>query len=385
MVRGDAIADSVDARVGTVRSCRNFRRSSRSLEGAEYLVRTMDVRGISLDACLLWSGMVVGNNELDRIRAEYRRRDADAERTSCYETSPGALFLRDSRDRAVLDALQAALTVPLNSVRLLDLGCGSGADLARFHDWGIPVSQLVGFDLLRERLVTARGRTLKAGLAQGNAGDLPFSDSSFDIVFQSMMFTSILDRDLRRRAASEIRRVLKPGGTILWYDFRWNPTNPATAGIRIAELGRLFPGWPITTRRVTLAPPLARAVAPITPGGARALDAIHSSGRIIWRSCAMARLSTCKTMLSFSPPLIGEEEINRWSLLRSGGSRAVRRHAASSRFASYPMPGGARSQLRHGGSSSGSCGAGISPGDEVITSTMTFADGARKQSGGGPG
>lgn len=215
------------------------------------------------------------NAELERIRREYRRRDENEALSSHYAASaPGTRFLAERRERAILDALRAALQTPASTIRLLDLGCGVGADLVRFEALGIRPSALVGFDLLRERLVRARSRSPQSVLAQGNAGELPFPDETFDVVFQSMVFTSILDRDLRRRTASEMLRVLRPEGLILWYDFRWNPTNRATRGIGISELRRLFPRCAIVARRVTLAPPLAHIAAPIAPLGARALEAI---------------------------------------------------------------------------------------------------------------
>jgi hypothetical protein len=53
------------------------------------------------------------------------------------------------------------------------------------------------------------------------------------------------------------------------YDFRLNPTNPQTRGIsyfsiRPAEIKRLFPNCHYEFHRITLAPPIARRVVPIS-------------------------------------------------------------------------------------------------------------------------
>jgi len=56
--------------------------------------------------------------------------------------------------------------------------------------------------------------------------------------------------------------VLGPGGVVLWYDFTLNPRNRDTRGINRDELRVLFPGLRPRIRRVTLAPPLARLIAP---------------------------------------------------------------------------------------------------------------------------
>jgi hypothetical protein len=50
-----------------------------------------------------------------------------------------------------------------------------------------------------------------------------------------------------------------PGGGVLIYDFVVdNPRNPDVQGVPLAEVRRLFPHARITSRRLTLAPPLAR-------------------------------------------------------------------------------------------------------------------------------
>jgi hypothetical protein len=51
---------------------------------------------------------------------------------------------------------------------------------------------------------------------------------------------------------------------ILWYDFWLNPTNPQTEGIRPSEIRTLFPGCDFEFRRITLAPPLARRLVPVS-------------------------------------------------------------------------------------------------------------------------
>jgi len=66
----------------------------------------------------------------------------------------------------------------------------------------------------------------------GDASRLPFKDGSFDIVMQFTVFTSILDREVKKAVATEMLRVLKADGIILWYDYHMNnPKNPDVKGI----------------------------------------------------------------------------------------------------------------------------------------------------------
>jgi len=143
-------------------------------------------------------------------------------------------------------------------------GCGTGYWLGEFIKWGARPENLTGIDLIPEKLVTARSvQASKVGLVQANAAYLPFPPGAFDLVLQSMLFTSILEPVMKQAVAGEMLRVLKPQGVILWYDYHVNnPWNPDVRGVKKEEIQRLFPGCPITLARVTLSPPLARLLAP---------------------------------------------------------------------------------------------------------------------------
>jgi SAM-dependent methyltransferase len=118
-------------------------------------------------------------------------------------------------------------------------------------------------DLARDRLLRARERHPAFALAEATAASLPFGDAAFDLVLQFTLFTSVLDSESRRRIGSEVLRVLRPGGMIVWYDF-WpnNPWNPNVQGIRPPEIRALFPGCTYDFKGLTLLPPIARWLAP---------------------------------------------------------------------------------------------------------------------------
>jgi ubiquinone/menaquinone biosynthesis C-methylase UbiE len=115
-----------------------------------------------------------------------------------------------------------------------------------------------------------------ADIRHGDASELPWEDGRFDIVLQSMMFSSILDRAMRERAARELARVLRPDGLVLWYDFfTSSPRNRGARGVGRRELEQLFPGFEVRWRRVTLAPPLIRLLAHRARPVASALQALR--------------------------------------------------------------------------------------------------------------
>ncbi len=174
------------------------------------------------------------------------------------------VFLMQERERAALQALLRHGCLPLEGKAVLEVGCGTGRWLMDFIRWGARPEDLTGIDLLPERLAEAR-RLCPAGvhLECGSAAQLPWDAGAFAIVLQATMLTSVLDPQVRRQIAAEMRRVLKPGGVILWYDFHMNnPRNPNVRGIPKREIRALFPDCALHLRRVTLAAPVARWLVP---------------------------------------------------------------------------------------------------------------------------
>jgi ubiquinone/menaquinone biosynthesis C-methylase UbiE len=109
----------------------------------------------------------------------------------------------------------------------------------------------------------AREALPMADLQVGDATRLPWDNEHFNLVIASTVFTSVLNTDVRRLMAAEIVRVLRPGGALLWYDFAINnPKNPNVRRVDRRELSKLFPELKGKTKSVSLAPPLARLVAP---------------------------------------------------------------------------------------------------------------------------
>ena len=100
-------------------------------------------------------------------------------------------------------------------------------------------------------------------IQHANAVKLQFPDEAFDVVVQSTVFTSVIDAQIKRQMALEMRRVLKPDGIIVWYDyFVNNPRNPDVRGVKRREIYELFADCRIDLQRITLAPPIARLIAP---------------------------------------------------------------------------------------------------------------------------
>ena len=96
---------------------------------------------------------------------------------------------------------------------VLEIGCGQGADLSRFAAAGAHVT---GCDFTPKHCVISRTflerMNLPGAVVQGQARQLPFEAGSFDLVYSFGVL--LLVEDLAA-AVAEIRRVLRPGGTVI--------------------------------------------------------------------------------------------------------------------------------------------------------------------------
>jgi ubiquinone/menaquinone biosynthesis C-methylase UbiE len=196
-----------------------------------------------------------------RIKSVYAKRRG-ASRYSWFNA--GYLFYIQQLERRIVAILQAEGFDDLNDKKILEVGCGHGKWIREFIKWGASPSNLTGIDLLPDRIEKARQLCPQGvELLCGNASKLPFDDDSFELVVQFTVFSSILDSDMKNGLASEMVRVVKRGGRILWYDFFVNnPKNSDTRGISRGEIARLFPDCRIRLHKVSLVPPLSRLLTP---------------------------------------------------------------------------------------------------------------------------
>lgn len=213
--------------------------------------------------------------EQQRVRAEYRRREAAIEAGRYAPWQPAELLMRAGRKRVAATLLWRAGVFPQAGDRCLEIGYGRLGWLADLIDWGVRESDLSGIELDERRAEVARRALPAAELLVGDATELPWPDDTFRLVVASTVLTSVLDERVRRRIAHEAARVLAPGGALLWYDFAVNnPRNPHVRRVTRQELHSLFPALQGPVRRVTLAPPLARFLARRSWTGALLLEAV---------------------------------------------------------------------------------------------------------------
>jgi SAM-dependent methyltransferase len=93
--------------------------------------------------------------------------------------------------------------------RILDVGCGTGANLLMLSKYGAAE----GVDISEDALAFCRERGLDK-VKLGAAEELPYEDGTFDLV-TAFDVVEHMDNDLA--GLSEMRRVLRPGGRVLLF------------------------------------------------------------------------------------------------------------------------------------------------------------------------
>lgn len=206
------------------------------------------------------------NDEIEDIAARYQRRAViPVDRYS--RLNPVVNLSVQERQRALISLFSQMGWKSLAELAVLEVGCGSGANLLELIELGADPTRLVGNELLPDRLTAANERLpASVRLLAGDASQLDLPAATFDIVYQSTVFSSILDNGLQESLARKIWDLVKPGGGVLWYDFTYNnPNNPDVRGVPVSRIKTLFPMAKVRVQRVTLAPPIARRVVPLSP------------------------------------------------------------------------------------------------------------------------
>lgn len=122
-----------------------------------------------------------------------------------------------------LYSLGARMLQPQPGMKVLDVGCGTGAHLAVYANAGCDV---YGIDSSASMLGVARKRLGdRADLSLENATLMPYEDNSFDLLL-CMLVLHEMDQPTRISALAEMKRVIRPDGCMLLIDFHAGPVRP---------------------------------------------------------------------------------------------------------------------------------------------------------------
>ncbi len=125
---------------------------------------------------------------------------------------------RESKGLANLERIERALecAADVNVRDVLEIGCGIGtvsAKLSEDHGWNVTGTDYDAAQVDLAKATYPQSSILK--FQREDATALSFSDAKFDLVIAQNVFHHIPSW---REVVTELARVLRPGGALIWYD-----------------------------------------------------------------------------------------------------------------------------------------------------------------------
>ena len=128
--------------------------------------------------------LMTDSNEIDRIKEVYESRSIPDLKERGYlwhPCNPVSVYYRQAQERALISLINKYI-LQLETIRFLDIGCGTGNFLRFMLSLGAVPENLHGIDLIPLRIERARKFSpAELDLQVGNAMSLPFPDFKFKI------------------------------------------------------------------------------------------------------------------------------------------------------------------------------------------------------------
>jgi SAM-dependent methyltransferase len=123
--------------------------------------------------------------------------------------------------------------------RVVEVGAGNGRTFAHYPPTVAEVVAVEPETTLRALAArAARDGAVPITVSAGLAETLPFADGAFDAAVVSLVLCSVLDQG---RALAELRRVLRPGGELRFYEHVIARRQPKRALFRMADRTGVWP------------------------------------------------------------------------------------------------------------------------------------------------
>jgi ubiquinone/menaquinone biosynthesis C-methylase UbiE len=125
------------------------------------------------------------------------------------------------------------------SGRVFELGAGTGSNFAHYPATVSALAAAEPEPYLRERAVAAAAAVpLDVEVVDAVADQLPFEDASFDAAVACLVLCSVPDQG---RALAELRRIVRPGGELRFYEHVHSDRQPLRAILEFADRTTLWP------------------------------------------------------------------------------------------------------------------------------------------------
>tara|TARA_B100000900_G_scaffold116311_1_gene97923 strand:- start:1895 stop:2593 length:699 start_codon:yes stop_codon:yes gene_type:complete len=201
------------------------------------------------------------DKEQSRINKVYKNYLLNEENSKKWSSQNYGNSLIENEKLKLIQKVLEPLDLLNKTESILDIGCANGNTISLIKKIGFVESIIWGVDLRENRLNDAKILYPKSNFKCMDARYLSFRNNSFDIISIFTVFSSILRKVDRIKVATQIDRVLKPKGIVIFYDIRYrNPFNYNVIGIKYPEVDELFPRYKKRIKPVTLLPPFSRMI-----------------------------------------------------------------------------------------------------------------------------
>jgi ubiquinone/menaquinone biosynthesis C-methylase UbiE len=125
------------------------------------------------------------------------------------------------------------------SGRVFELGAGTGSNFAHYPSTVTALSAAEPEPYLRERAIAAAAAApVEVEVVDAVADALPFEDGSFDAAVACLVLCTVPNQ---ARALAELRRVVRPGGELRFYEHVHADRQPLRAILEFADRTTLWP------------------------------------------------------------------------------------------------------------------------------------------------
>ncbi len=118
---------------------------------------------------------------------------------------------------ATRQALRAS-QLPLERMKVVDVGCGNGRSTRMYLDFGLMPEQVQGFDVRPGAIALARKLNPAIRFDTYDGSELPVADGSVDWIAVCTVFSSIQGSEHRRALAQRLTKKLAKGGVLFFFD-----------------------------------------------------------------------------------------------------------------------------------------------------------------------
>jgi ubiquinone/menaquinone biosynthesis C-methylase UbiE len=192
---------------------------------------------------------------------------------------------------------------PPKGLNWIDVGCGNGAFTEELVAYAVPAS-VTGVDPSEGQISFARSR-FTAGNIQFRIGDacaLPFADNSFDAASMALVIVFVSDP---QKAASELARVVKPGGIAATY--MWDmpgggfPHSPLSKALQSLDLPMPSRPNPEAGNRDALLKYWRNAGFTGVESDVIRIDTVYANAEDYWQSATIASGPAANAMSKLTP------------------------------------------------------------------------------------